>query len=398
MNRLFTQYADLQQRIKDQTAERINLSRAIKLSQWRERFVRNPAATTAEDNVEIWARCHGIWLEKYSYNTNTMGGYLHPETANQQKLELINQMYVILFYIDDTYANELIKSLEPARREEGKEIIASLLNLLRNAYQLHAIPTSRFGVINAACDFLQALKKDTESSPLGDRWFRNFIASLKDHLTHAAVDQNDFVASLEGENPQRFIQLRNDISGMFVATAFMEFATGKYMDWQHLPDGVPMLCQRLDYLAAVIGVLTNEIFSFEKEVIINRDAFNMIVVLMLQNPPWDLYKAIFKCVELLNEASDEFEDVSKKLYDLASTLPQGQSDVLKSYVRQAQSVAIASLTWEVDTDRYEIVDAIFDETDYAWRRHMKLTNLLKSGKPLPSDYFNRLWDIYNSPL
>lgn len=375
LSRVVTEYQEMLRQVDEGAASPIDLA-VMKIAQWEPEFQRNPDAEVVEQSTEAWARRHGIWKEGYSEHTNTMGAYLHPETANQRTLAAINKTYLILFYIDDTISNELQKELSPAVREEGKKMMYQLFVLLKQRKNLSQVPDSEFGAVNATKDLLQDLAELSDPE-----WLERFMFALEEHLMDTVQDQN---AANLGENFTRdsYIERRNDISGMFVTTWYMEFSTGKYLPRTELAEGTHQLCQRLEYLCAIIGGIANDFFSFEKEVIDHLDEFNLITVAMIENPQLGMVESIFECLDYLNRSCDEFIEVSDKLRLQLPSLPSAQAEAITEYLKQTKFVALASWFWELDTDRYQRPQSIFLQTYMAWRQAQGHTGKLRSGEPL----------------
>jgi len=368
-------YGDFLQQIDEGSASPIDLA-VMKIAQWEPTFQRNPDSEVVEKLTEAWARSHNIWKEGYSEHTNTMGGYLHPETANVQTLAAIDKTYLILFYIDDTISNELQKDLPEDARHEGKVMMGELFRLLKQRKQLGNIPESQFGLVNATKDLLQDL------ADLSDpEWLERFMFALEEHLVDTVQDQNQAVIG-EQFTRESYIERRNDISGMFVTTWYMEFASGEYLPRTDLPEHVHEMCQRLEYLCAIIGGIANDFFSFEKEVIDHLDEFNLIPVAMMENPDMGFLEAVNDCLKYLNTASDEFMEVTEKLRLEVPTLPPDQAKAVSEYLKQTKFVALASWFWELDTDRYQRPQSMFLQTYIAWRQGQGHTGKLRSGEPL----------------
>ncbi|HRE47824.1 MAG TPA: terpene synthase family protein [Aggregatilineales bacterium] len=378
LERLFVEYRALQACIAHDDCPRLDLS-LMTIARWSKTFQRNPHAVAVEQAVEVWARSHGIWLEDYSDHTNTMGAYLHPETTDSRRLAAIDKTYLILFYIDDTISNELQKELAPAAKLRGKRMMEELFALICGwANPLPTAP-SAFGVVNATRDLLDDLREQGDPD-----WIRCFMVALKEHLKDAVTDQN---SSVRGKHLtiSEFIDLRNDISGMFVTTWYMEFATGLYLRREALPASVRAQCERLEYLCAFIGGIANEFFSFEKEVIDHAEEFNLIPVMMEQREI-SFEDAIVASLSYMNDACHEFQRVCTMLQAILPKLSPEIRPAVESYIRQAYSVALASWFWELDTNRYQRPNSIFVQTDQGWRERRGYTKRLRSGQPLPEEY------------
>ncbi len=391
-SRLLREYRNFIKKIERENAQPIDLTpMGITLLQDHPRKNpnrRNPFAVASEQRVEKWAKTHGIWSEAYSPDTNTMGAYLHPFTPNKEILDVINQMYALLFHFDDFYGNDIQKDLKDPQKKRGKLMMKELVELIDSVDDIDnetsAHTLSQFGLVNAAKEFLLKLKT-LAHNPV---WFANFIKVLKEHLQYAIVDQNDFALDENlgyEENMTVYLKRRNAISGMFVTTEFMELATGKYIQWDALSPKMSTLCNDIKELTAFIGSIGNDLFSFEKECVYRRDIFNSVPLTMIFYPEFTLLQAIQKCLEFMNENCQKFLDICKQIEDEISDpeFPENQKEAIISYVEQALSASIATWNWELDTDRYSNMKSIFLQTLVSWRKKFGFQGKLRSGVPTP---------------
>jgi|GEM_PF-2004166 len=358
----------------------------MQIANWAENFQRNPDAAAVETEVEAWAKTYGIWLNGYSEHTITMGAYLHPETKDRRTLAVMIKTYLILFYIDDTISNDLQKNLTPEEKERGKKMMSELNMLIKGT--AHHDHESEFGLTNATRDVFNDLQEMADPE-----WLEEFVFSLQEHLDDTVEDQNRAAEKQNGSlDVEEFLEIRNHISGMFVTTAFMTFATGEYLPLPLLPVDIQTDCQNLEYLCAVIGGIANEFYSFEKEVIKNTDEFNIIPVMMAQNAS-GFQEAILAAMAYMNQTCTKFIEVSERLAGKLSTRPldlkPSYYQALETYLRQAKFVALASWFWQLDTDRYQSELSIFLQTNQQWRKSHHLQGRLRSGQLLPEEIAGR---------
>jgi hypothetical protein len=150
---------------------------------------------------------------------------------------------------------------------------------------------------------------------------------------------------------------------------WVEFCDGRFLDWEQLKkQGLSLKMERLHWLSAAFGALSNDLFSFEKEVIDNSSDSNLVAIVAMNKPYLTLGDAIgesseivrnvvMELVELLDSMAAEIARLQLSEPALADTL----STHLKGLVRFIQ----ASWLWQLHAKRYKRANSIWHETTLA---------------------------------
>ncbi|WP_328394478.1 terpene synthase family protein [Nocardia sp. NBC_00416] len=304
--------------------------------------------------VERYCRAQGIWLDPGGEHYNSMTPYLHPGPISAERLTVIGLFNAILFWLNDTVGREKFGHLPVDAQHRARTDLDRLSVLLESG----AAPGDPSPLESATLDFLSRVA--AQSDP---RWLDRFVSSTRDHLRTAIRDQN---ARSRGDllSTSEYIDLRAQVSGMYPAIALCEFGRDHYLSWDQLATaGLAADLCRLQVLTAEIGALMNDMFSFEKECVVDRSDFNLIPVCLLNSPGATLADAVGAAAAIVRDRFAEFRRLHSAL-----TAHCAEPGIAGSELAAQVQVHLADLTgcvqaswvWQVATNRYKGA-SIFEE-------------------------------------
>ncbi len=301
-------------------------------------------ATVAESQVEHFAEAYGLTFPGLHLVTS-MASYLYPE-ANLKRSTIIGNMMLMLFYIDDVFG-DLPSSQGLAGYETPPEILASIdacCQAFTGSYEDHSD--------NLVRAFITIREQMQELSP--SVWFDRFAESIVNHLISSILPgrygwHGDGTVTVED-----YIRVREYISGMYPTVDFVEFAQGQYLPESAIADTSIL---KLRQHVVRIGCLTNDLFSYQKEVVDGGLVLNLLHVLQESNGQ-SLAEAAHTAIELINEETDAFfseaEVVSQKFDDSLRTS-------IERYVEGLTYQLSATWYWQISTNRYRSPQSPFIE-------------------------------------
>ncbi|NUP29484.1 MAG: terpene synthase [Nocardia sp.] len=299
-------------------------------------------------DVERYCRAQGIWLEPGGAHYNSMTPYLHPGPISAERLTTIGLFNAILFWLNDTVGREKFGHLPGAEQRRARSELDRLCRLLES----RTAPAEPSPIEAATADFLSRLRAQ-QADP---RWLDGFLESTVEHLRTAIRDQNarsrrDLLTTAE------YIDLRAQVSGMYPAIALCEFGRDSYLDRDRLAAaGLLDDIRRLRRTTAEIGALMNDMFSFEKECIVDRSDFNLIPVCLLNTPGATLADAVQLAAGLVRERVTEFRlshaalaarCADPDVLDSAAAVP------LRAHLDDLRGCVQATWVWQLMTTRYK---------------------------------------------
>ncbi|WP_160712982.1 terpene synthase family protein [Chitinophaga solisilvae] len=314
----------------------------------------NAANDQLTSAVKNWSHSYGIWLQSGEHYL-TCATYLFPAADYQRGVYVVKNCAVD-YYLNETIGRDVFRKLSPARQQEAARMIRRMASLSDN-FQLPALPLP---VESANYEMLCEIR---DTSP--DAWFREFLKMYSYHIgiTHRDTTSGGLQKVL---NVNEYINLRLHTSGMPHILLLIEYATGRFLDWKWLErQGMKADMEQLQRDTALFGALSNDLFSFEKEVIDCHTDTNLVAVYALNNPELPLPAVIRQVAAIVNKClSGYFETVSRmenRLRMLETTHAPEVEDmnVCLHGIRQCVQ---ASWIWQVYTRRYKRMDSIFRET------------------------------------
>ncbi len=307
-------------------------------------FTPSPFGEQACEEVEAFCRKHGIWLEAGGAAYNSMTPYLHPRTVSLARMTTIGIYNAILFALNDTVGREKFSHLSEAERAQAQREVDHLCRLFESG---RIPPDYSTPIIEATTEFLATLVDRAE--PV---WLQRFRASTIDHLRSAIRDQN---VGARGDllSVDDYITLRNEVSGMFPAIQLCEFARDTTLPWDRLGADIAADLRTLERLTAEIGALMNDVFSFEKEVIVDRSDFNLISILLLNSPGTTLADAVLGAARIVRERLTEFRRLRRDLLDRCPALGPQLATAVTAHADDLDQCVQASWVWQCATPRYK---------------------------------------------
>ena len=317
-------------------------------------FSPNQFGDIACEDTKQFCIDYDIWLEANGDHYNSMTPYLHPGAITAERMTIIGIYNAILFYMNDTVGREKFGHLTPIEQKEARIAIKRMFQLL----ETRELPPNPSSMEEAVIDFLGMLDR------LGDaEWLDNFIDLTLYHLQPAIQDQN---ARAQGEllSIQEYIDLRNHVSGMYPAIAMCEFGSDNYLRWDQIETvGLTKSLRQMIELTAEIGALMNDVFSFEKECIVDQSDFNLVAACFLNNPGWSLERAIYYAADIVRDMVTEFRELETFITNRCQKLQATNPELAKSiliYVDDLIGSVQATWVWQNVTMRYK-GNSVFEE-------------------------------------
>jgi hypothetical protein len=269
------------------------------------------------------------------------------------KIILLSKLYAVDFYLND----KMGRDARPTNQEmkmlyEIRNRLVAMGNELKQ--QSKASPAE---IAN-----IEVLQQISDSSPKG--WFENFLNLYLNHI-NIAHQPYDLITLGKIQSIEDYINMRADISGMPHTVSLIESANSNYLDWDlltkfELADEI----KKVNEIVSYIGALTNDFFSFEKEVIDSQCDSNLIFIVLLNNFRMKLEEAIEVASHiirnLLNDYSESVTLISKRLNN--NDISEISKIEISGYLSGLKSVLQACWTWQTYTQRYKRPSSLWLET------------------------------------
>ena len=258
-----------------------------------------------------------------------------------ERLQVCNDWHVWLFLFDDQVDEQREVCEQPERL---REYVDACLRVLRGGpLRARATPLERF---------TQSLRLRMEALA-SERWLERFIRDVEDYLFRGTLLAARHWAAGTVPTLEAYIEQRAMDSGMYTAQDLMEFTVRGQELSEELFE-LPLL-QRMRHLCTRVVGLTNDLFSFEKEVLWHHNPNNFVHVLRVTHR-LGLEDAILGAIELVNADLDAFGACERALRDSGVTDPRvlGYVEGMKAWIR-------GNVHWSMVTGRYSSPTSPFAE-------------------------------------
>lgn len=293
----------------------------------------NPHAEPAEEVSRRICREWGIEPPNFS-GFVTMSAYLFPRAEQARLVETI-LVHNFLFFIDDAFDRHDPRMQGHRDQQRARNLAYAEIFAGRRAPD--------------GSDHLQVICGKLRERMLAlspEAWLQRFTRSLCGHLLGVVHhDVRADVLDLQTYSPLRVLD-----SGMKVTIELNELANGLFLDEAVAAD--PEL-RRMDEECSLYASHTNDLFSYQKEVMVYGSTFNLLPVLMAEHG-CDLGEAIHRAVVLLNGFAARFEAAAERVLARYPDDP-----AVRSYVLGVREQAIATWHWQISTPRYRSPDSPF---------------------------------------
>ena len=150
---------------------------------------------------------------------------------------------------------------------------------------------------------------------------------------------------------------------------WVEFSDGRFLDWELLKKySLSLKVERIHWLSAAFGALSNDLFSFEKEVVDNSSDSNLVAIVAMNKPYLSLQAAIEESSEIVRNVVMELvallDSMPAELARLEATHP-ALAETLSTHLKGLVRFIQASWLWQLHAKRYKRARSIWHETTLA---------------------------------
>ena len=302
----------------------------------------NPHAEKANQITKQLCQQYGISLPHID-EYNTVTAYVFPRTS-VERLITINLWLDLLFFIDDFYDRD-INHIYSHETEKYQNILENTVRIIFDGYE----PETEHLFYPIAYELHRRFQEFARPKSL-DRCRVNTIK----HLKSVTSGINDIFDDNGVMNVAKYMQLREADSGIDILISMIEVALDIL-----IPDEVlhhPQL-KRLTQLTTWFFGFSNDLFSYDKEVLRLGSRFNLIAVLM-EAEGLSFAEAVHEAIVLINREVVEF-------FELESNLPVWDephlNEAARLYASGLKDQIIAGYHWQYSTNRYRSPHSPFPE-------------------------------------
>lgn len=300
---------------------------------------------------------YGIWLPQAQHYI-TCSTYLFPAASFDRMVAIVTNNGVD-YYCNDRMGRDLFALLSPAEQRKAATIIERMATLNEDLQlTAHAAPIEW-----ANAEMLRGIR---DTSPRD--WFSRFLAMYNHHIGVTHRD-NNAASVLTMPTVEQYIEQRNHTSGMPHILLLVEYSQNVFLNWSWLQNAdLASDMKRLHRATALFGCLSNDLFSFEKEVIDNTTDANLLAAIALNRPRLSLEEVIQEGAAVVREELSAYATTLKRVQERISGLAGQDPDhveALRTHLEGIERCVQASWMWQAYTRRYKRVSSIWKETELA---------------------------------
>jgi len=327
----------------------------LQLNAYCKTFHPHPQSNELKKIAQVFGEEYDIWLENAKYYI-TCALFLYP-TAHFSRMITMTKNLAIGYYLNDTIGREIFGNLTPYQQQQAKNIIRRMSTIGENL----ELPMKVQPVELANVEMLTEIRKNSPKA-----WFSEF---LKFYSYYIGITHKDCTAAALGHIPSvnEYIDMRYHTSGMPHIVLLVEYSDGQFLDWNWLKRvKLSQTMERLHWVTAIFGSLTNDLFSFEKEVIDEGSDSNLLMAIALNEPELTLQEIILKAAGIVRDLLVEYVALVDEIRQQCNELPQSKMlDTLYVHMAGLERCIQASWMWQVYTQRYKHAESIWAETQLA---------------------------------
>ncbi|WP_434113480.1 terpene synthase family protein [Paraburkholderia caffeinilytica] len=314
----------------------------------------NPVGESINLKIQAWSESHGIWIPGISEHCHDIAAFLHPE-AGEDRFIAVAKCLSVDWYLNDSIGREWAPTMSPAGQANAMALREHIVEISRAMKVAPDAP-----LIDKACVEMLLEMQALSGHPT---WFSRFLEMWIGHVQRSCGNIN---AENLGQVPDVFTYLQNSPhqSGLYYTLAHFEFSRDEYLDWSTLTEyclasDVRNLC----WLCALIGGLSNDLISFEKEFVTHQSQSNFVVVLMLNYPALTLGEVVEAIMMILRDLMEHFVTLSGALKNRCAGrhgTPAFRATGI--FVQAVEWGIMTTWVWQTRSQRYQHARSIFRET------------------------------------
>jgi hypothetical protein len=329
----------------------------FRFDQFCKEFSVHPDSEGLKKSIQEFGEANGCWLPGAKHHISC-ALYLYPG-ADTYRMFCMMKNLTLGFYLNDVMGRDTFALLPVERQASAREMILRM-SRLDGALQV-GDDAGPLEVVNA-----EILREFRDHSP--QWWFEQFLEVYRYHIGITHTDGN---VAAQGRIPgiTEYMDYRCHLGGVHHILMWIEFSDGAFLDWEKLHGyGLAQPLKRLHWVTAAFAGLSNDLFSFEKEVIDNGSDSNLVMIIALNENGYTLEDAIGRAagivrallLELLSLLELFAVETGKLMeFDRSCALQLGAHR--EGIVRCVQAIWL----WHCYSGRYKRAESVWVETTQA---------------------------------
>jgi hypothetical protein len=285
---------------------------------------------------------------------NTMSSFLYANATSAKRLQAACTIHSMFFFIDDLFfdtdhfdARDF--SIELESGNDFKSIghfLADLMHIFRTG----ELPNHPSLIQQAFAEMRKEVLQQATAE-----WYEIFTEGIQGYITAVIQRETDLRRGNKRilTDMKSFLDIRLRDTGGLHTSQLIELTKNAFLPAE-LRNHEQI--QYLTWLAIAMASLVNDIFSYHKDVVIEKSDFNLVKILMdTQKLSFD--EAVHESVKIVNNYADLFVEQRVQL----PVVGQQEDWIVKQYVDGLAEMMSGNVYWHASTNRYRSPDSPFVE-------------------------------------
>lgn len=322
----------------------------FRLDTWCRHLHTHPQAEELSAAAESFGLQYGIWRDDTRHHISR-AFFLYPDA---DPLHMLNMMKILTvdFYLNDVMRREVFPQLSASRQRDAARI-------LRRVGKYDPSLTIPDRVLPVEFANTIVLRDFRDTSPKA--WFNRLHQLYTKHVSVPRRSYNSSCPTIE-----EYIEQRIHSAGMHHIVMWVEYAHGEYLDWSWLTDaGLDEDFRKLHYTVAAFGALSNDLFSFEREVIHNGSDANLMMAVALNGKAYTLTNIIRQSTTIVRSYLEEYLRLTvtcRKRVQVYGMLFPKKAALLERHFAGLERCMQGCWAWQVYNPCYKSPGSIWLET------------------------------------
>lgn len=329
----------------------------FRFDQFCKEFSMHPDSEMLKERIREFGEANGCWLPGAKHHISC-ALYLYPG-ADTYRMFCMMKNLTLGFYLNDVMGRDTFAHL-PADRQASARAMTLRMSQLDAELRVDA-DADPLELVNAGI-----LREFRDHSP--QWWFEQFLEVYRYHIGITHTDGN-VVAQGRIPGITEYMDYRCHLGGVHHILMWIEFSDAAFLDWEKLRRyGLAQPLKRLHWVVAAFAGLSNDLFSFEKEVIDNGSDSNLVMIVALNEEGYTLEDAIGRCAGIVKALLLELLSLleflaveSGKLMETDRSLGLQLRAHREGVVRCVQAVWL----WHCYSGRYKRAESLWIETTFS---------------------------------
>ena len=276
----------------------------------------------------------GIIAEGLHHHHTTMTNYLYVDAPVDKMVNAV-VTYDVLYYFDDFFGEDTNGGLLP----DFKDILAVWSGAAPATSAPHP---GLHRLYNAIAHISASIRNDSPT-----HFFEKYTRSITEHLSYS-------LREVPYSTVEEYVTIRLYTGGMLPVIDLIEYTHSLYLDDEALRK-VPAL-EQLRNECALIGALSNDIFSYAKE---KHSAYNLINAYLRSGEAKGFQEAVRLSIRQVNDLHAAFGQTVARARREMKRLHGSELELVHRYVKALEVIIASCYHWQKQTGRYRHPENVF---------------------------------------